>query len=1361
MSHSLLISILLIFSTLFISCERDFVKISGIDRSSDLSGNLLNKSPPSLNDIANGAVDENETMLQIDINDGEDDLDADGQPITYSCYYDMIIDDTVSDDTLCSDLENHSFDNESGTVDWTPDFTQAGIYEFKITATDGTFDTSVIFIFTVNNIDAPPILDTISDQSLSENTPITQIDASDDGDDTDIDTNVITYSCYYDTIIDAAVADSSSCTSLAGVNFMPDTGVMNWIPNYSQANTYEFKITGSEGDLSDFEIFSITVNNIVDNTAPVINSFTVEIDETNLDLAKEWKLDWEITDNLVPNSSIQIFIYRKFSNDSSDFPDTNDELIHSSSSSLTPLNDVQDETSNPDKFTYANYRLIAADADANPSTATASINSLYAKDLITVDEGVCVLINNGDIVCWGNSGYIGTGVSGLKIGLDYPVGTHGKIDIGGKAIQLKGGERLICAIREDYQVFCWGGGTLPFTSDFRSSTSLGGVISNGNLNGDLVGSDETPLQFGYLDVLTTDEINDGDIVINIYPGDTYVCAELLSGKFRCWGGNRGGYIGGAGSGYENFIGNDEPPKDAPFVNFGTDSVVQFKSRGSNSACIINQDKDVKCWGVNLYGITGYGDSVSTNSIPVDTIPLGSGAVAIDLHTMFSCALLENNEVKCWGYGSYGSLGYRSDLQHIGDNESIDTVGYVQVLSPAERGDGKEVLSVFAGVNTCAIVTGGQFRCWGRNSYFSAGYGNLSLSNDDYPYENGNVPIGNLYTHKIANKVASYNCGLFNNGIVKCWGRGMEGQLGTLGLYYLWKTPEEIEPINYLADASTTIPQVFHGELYERLEVNTSLEITLPKAFGSFSNPINLSYSLVSVSNGTVTNCLNNDLDLTCTYTPSTDYIGDDLIRYRVTDQDGDTVDNNFFITVYDPSDIDTTFIVTDVSLISRKQNGASACFKISGGDLTKHRYRCLGNEQGLKGYAGTGSIIKNEYLYLNSYLKILSDTERETDNYYVEKITNGTEHYCALIKDDDVANWGRVRCWGYGAHGQLGYASTTSTYNDEDPYISFGDVRVLSDAERTAGRYITDVQAGGEESCALIDNGTIRCWGYGYSYSYGENVVVGDDEHPYTMGDVQVFSPAEKSAGRSVLKLAVGKDKTCILTDQKKLRCYGRSIHYFGIRGSGTINYNLGEDELPYETDPPEDYIKVLSSDEIAAGGTIIDIILSSSLAYMNFPIICTIIKVSSAADQSLRCWDNAVVDQPYDIGDVDLNGEIPLVVDSSNGVCAVTTIGNLYCWGSNKESMFHATFNLVSNYGKASTNSEVGGIGPIDFGGKKVINVSTAENNICAVFENGGVKCWGHNSVIPGYKTEYHNLIGDNESIDEHGYVLIFDRND
>ena len=161
----------------------------------------------------------------------------------------------------------------------------------------------------------------------------------------------------------------------------------------------------------------------------------------------------------------------------------------------------------------------------------------------------------------------------------------------------------------------------------------------------------------------------------------------------------------------------------------------------------------------------------------------------------------------------------------------------------------------------------------------------------------------------------------------------------------------------------------------------------------------------------------------------------------------------------------------------------------------------------------------------------------------VVKITSGDRHTCALL------DTGAVRCWGYNGYGQLGYGHKQHIGDNETP-ASQGDIDV--------GGTVVDIGAGTYHTCALLDTGDVRCWGYNhFGYlGYNHNTQIGDDELPTADGPVQLIGDAEQ--------LSVGRYHTCALVDGDA-QCWGRGV--YGILGYGnTKNYGSIWDALTTQT---------------------------------------------------------------------------------------------------------------------------------------------------------------------------------------------------
>jgi hypothetical protein len=91
---------------------------------------------------------------------------------------------------------------------------------------------------------------------------------------------------------------------------------------------------------------------------------------------------------------------------------------------------------------------------------------------------------------------------------------------------------------------------------------------------------------------------------------------------------------------------------------------------------------------------------------------------------------------------------------------------------------------------------------------------------------------------------------------------------------------------------------------------------------------------------------------------------------------------------------------------------------------------------------------------------------------------------------------GATKCWGYGAHGQLGYGDGSdrgdgaNEMGDDLPVVDVG-----------TGRRAVALALGNEHSCAILDDGATKCWGSGSGgqLGYGDTSNRGDGANE--MGD--------------------------------------------------------------------------------------------------------------------------------------------------------------------------------------------------------------------------------------------------------------------
>ncbi len=123
-------------------------------------------------------------------------------------------------------------------------------------------------------------LDLISDQTVVENQSITAINAGVIGSDVDSEGNPITYTCYYDNVDDDFVANDIACSTIVNISIDLNTGEVSWTPSYTQAGTYELKITGQADGESDFKILTITVLDV--DQSPLTYARVLNIESTQM-----------------------------------------------------------------------------------------------------------------------------------------------------------------------------------------------------------------------------------------------------------------------------------------------------------------------------------------------------------------------------------------------------------------------------------------------------------------------------------------------------------------------------------------------------------------------------------------------------------------------------------------------------------------------------------------------------------------------------------------------------------------------------------------------------------------------------------------------------------------------------------------------------------------------------------------------------------------------------------------------------------------------------------------------------------------------------------------------------------------------
>jgi len=329
---------------------------------------------------------------------------------------------------------------------------------------------------------------------------------------------------------------------------------------------------------------------------------------------------------------------------------------------------------------------------------------------------------------------------------------------------------------------------------------------------------------------------------------------------------------------------------------------------------------------------------------------------------------------------------------------------------------------------------------------------------------------------------------------------------------------------------------------------------------------------------------------------------------------------------------------------------------------------------------------------------------------YASSIALGAAHSCALFGAEK-----NMKCWGSNTYGQLGDNSTTG---------STTPTAVKAESGTGTLQNVASISAGGSQSCAVLSNGTARCWG---ANSHGQ-LGTGDQVEYHIPTRVKGADGDEELANVAKLEIGQGLDRqttfsnpgnlqelntanrTCALLNDGQVSCWGDNYH--GQLGNGSLT----------NSNRPAPVSNLDNVTELA----------------MSRAGACAI-----SQDSRVRCWGinaNGMLGR-NEIG----AGSRPTIVEgisdasaiTSGGIglaktasfsCALSKEGLASCWGHN-------------NKGQLGTGSSDDSWEPTPIGLTKVTSLSSGGTHSCAV-SLSKVYCWGLNdkAQIGDYNADYKN---------------------
>ena len=298
----------------------------------------------------------------------------------------------------------------------------------------------------------------------------------------------------------------------------------------------------------------------------------------------------------------------------------------------------------------------------------------------------------------------------------------------------------------------------------------------------------------------------------------------------------------------------------------------------------------------------------------------------------------------------------------------------------------------------------------------------------------------------------------------------------------------------------------------------------------------------------------------------------------------------------------------------------------------------------------------------------------------VAAIAAGDQHTCALT------TLGGVKCWGLNSKGQIG-DNGPITYR-----LTPTDVSGL-----TSG--VTAISAGLLTTCAVTSTGGAKCWGANGVGQLGDGTTA-DSPVP-----VDVFGLAS-----GVSAIATYNGHSCALTTIGGIKCWGQN-------NSG----QLGTGFPPTSSLVPVDVISAQSMPALT-GASAIAVNFASSCALNSGGALCWGDgSVGQLGNNNFLFSSNVPVPVLSGASQPPLAGVTAIAAGRSHA-CALTTVGNLKCWGFNTSGQLGDGNNL--NHESTPVDVIAGPALPLS----GVTAVSAGEAHTCALMNNGGVKCWGAN---------------------------------
>lgn len=678
-----------------------------------------------------------------------------------------------------------------------------------------------------------------------------------------------------------------------------------------------------------------------------------------------------------------------------------------------------------------------------------------------------------------------------------------------------------------------------------------------------------------------------------------------------------------------------------------------------------------------------------------------------------CALDNYGKVWCWG--NYSNIDSAKRSPELNFQASKISVGFNHKcgLTPSagvkcwganfagNLGDGTNndsptapvdvvglssgVLDIKSGIShTCALLSTGGVKCWGLNG--SGQLGNNSTLSSNVPVDVSGLTAGvsKIYTG------GNYSCALLTaTQGVKCWGENTKGTLG--------------DGTNVSKSVPIDVLGLMFGVLDLTVSVDNTCAITTSNALKCWGSNINGQLGDgTTVNRNSPTNVVglsSNVTKISISSSHACALLTDVTIKCWGVNTFSELGDGTFSQSLVPVTATNLTGSIQDVQV-----NSNSTCIL-----KADERVYCIGNNT--DDMLGDG----NPTYFLRIPQKVFNSGNN------IKAASMGKNHTCYINSTNGI------ECFGDNLYGQIG---DNTSYQRAIPTPVFG----LSSG-------VTALAAGRYHSCALLNTGTVKCWGRN---SYGQ---LGDNSNTLRRTPVDVLGLT------NVIAIVAGGSHSCALINTGAVKCWGYNgdgqlgdnttisritpvavtglslpvtsltagfTHTCGILNNGTVNCWGSNDDGELGNGTTTRSSVPVNVSGISSGATKV-----SGAQFATCAIVAQAVKCWGAnysGELGDNTWNQSsvpvdVIGAHSNIIDIMASGD-----DYSDYVCGLTTLGGMKCWGDN--GSFEAGNEQLDRYGNETAKDVVG----LKTGVSQLVQGKGLHN--CVIGIDGNLKCFGSNET-------------------------------